>query len=166
MTLLPKYEIRTYGNADLLPAEAEEQFAGQLAESRRSPRPWAFVLTCAVTADEHVLGGGHLDCGPIGGAGPLADERLAYLERTLVRAEYRRQGLATMLMRRALQVAADAGCLYVRCSNNWDNESERRLFLDCGFALVDMDGEDDPEPCYLAVRPLSDCRSKEGSSTS
>ena len=60
-----------------------------------------------------------MDCGPIGGAGPLADERLAYyLERTLVRPEHRRQGLATLLLRRALQAAAEAGCLYVRCSNN------------------------------------------------
>jgi GNAT superfamily N-acetyltransferase len=161
MTQLPKYEIRTYGNDDLWPVEAEELFAKQLAESRRSPRPWVFLLTCAVTADEHVLGGVHLDCGPIGGAGPIAGERLAYLERTLVREEYRRQGLATLLMRKALQNAADAGCLYVRCSNNWDNEAERRLFLDCGFALVDIDGENDPEPCYLAVRALGDCRSKE-----
>jgi GNAT superfamily N-acetyltransferase len=107
-----------------------------------------------------VLGGVHLDCGPIGGAGPLADGRLAYLERTLVREEHRGQGLATLLLRKALQVAAKAGCLYVRCSNNWDNEAERRLFLGCGFALVDIDGEDDPEPCYLAVRSLGDCRSQ------
>jgi GNAT superfamily N-acetyltransferase len=156
---LPQHEIRTYCNADRLPAEAEELFARQLADSRQQPDGWAFVLVCAVTPDEHVLGGVHLDCGPIGGAGPLATERLAYLERTLVRPECRKQGLATVLLNKALQVAADAGCLYVRCSNNWDNEAERQLFLDCGFALVDIDGESDPEPCYLAVRPLSDCRS-------
>lgn len=24
----------------------------------------------------------------------------------------------------------------------------------CGFALVDLNGEEDEEPCYLAVRPL------------
>ena len=159
MAPLPKHEIRTYGSADRLLAEAEKLFAGQLADSRRSPEPWSFVLVCAVTPDEHVLGGVHLDCGPIGSLGPIADERLAYLERTLVRPEYRRQGLATALLKKALQVVADAGCRYVRCSNNWDNEAERRLFLDCGFALVDMDGEKDPEPCYLAVRPLGDCRS-------
>jgi GNAT superfamily N-acetyltransferase len=158
MTPLPHYEIRTFRNADQLPSEAEVLFARQLAESRRSPKPWSFILVCAVTPDGHVLGGVHLDCGLIGGAGPLADERLAYLERTLVVAEYRRQGLATLLMHKALQAAADAGCLYLRCSNNWDNEAERRLFLDCGFALVDLDGEEDPEPCYLAVRPLSDYR--------
>jgi GNAT superfamily N-acetyltransferase len=162
MTQLPQYEIKTYGNADRLPREAEELFGRQLADSRGSPQGWSFLLTCAVAADEHVLGGVHLDCGPIGGAGPIADERLAYLERTLVRDEYRQQGLATRLLRRALQAAADAGCLYVRCSNNWDNEAERRLFLDCGLALVDIDGETDPEPCYMAVRPLGDCRSSGG----
>lgn len=91
---------------------------------------------------------------PLGGAGPLAGSRIAYLERTLVRPEYRRRGLATQLLRSALRVAADERCLYVRCSNNWDNEAERRLFLRCGFALVDLDGEADAEPCYLAIRPL------------
>jgi GNAT superfamily N-acetyltransferase len=160
--ILPQHELRVVGRTDRLPSEAEELFARQLADSRQQPDEWAFVLVCAVTPDEHVLGGVHLDCGPIGGAGPLADKRLAYLERTLVRPECRRQGLATVLLRKALQVAADAGCLYVRCSNNWDNEAERRLLLDCGFALVDIDGEDDPEPCYLAVRALSDCRSNDG----
>jgi GNAT superfamily N-acetyltransferase len=157
--MTPRYEIKIYENADRLPPEAEQLFARQLADSRRGVPAWSFLLVCAVTPEERVLGGVYLDCGPIGGAGPLADRRLAYLERTLVRPEHRRQGLGTVLLRKALQVAADAGCLYVRCSNNWDNEAERRLFLDCGFALVDIDGEDDPEPCYLAVRPLGDCRS-------
>jgi GNAT superfamily N-acetyltransferase len=160
MSLVPQYGIKIYGSADRLPREAEELFARQLADSRASPAPWSSILVCAVTPEEHVLGGVHFDCGPIGGTGPIADQRLAYLERTLVRDEYRRQGLATVLLCRALQAAADAGCLYVRCSNNWDNEAERRLFLKCGFALVDIDGENDPEPCYLAVRPLDDCRSK------
>jgi GNAT superfamily N-acetyltransferase len=96
----------------------------------------------------------HLDIGPIGGCGPLAQARLAYVERTLVRLEYRRQGLGTALLRQAIQVAREAGCLYLRCSNNWDNAAERRLFLKCGFALVDLNGEADEEPCYLAVRPV------------
>jgi GNAT superfamily N-acetyltransferase len=158
---LPEYRIQVHGNADRLPAEAEELFAEQLAYSR-SPRPperpdrdqWQFALTCAVTAEGHVLGGVHLDIGPIGGAGPLAHEKLAYLERTLVRPEYRRQGLATELLRRAIAFAAEAGCLHTQCSNNWDNAAERALFRACGFALVDLNGERDDEPCYLAVRPL------------
>lgn len=31
--------------------------------------------------------------------------------------------------------------------------AETAMLLRCGFALVDLDGENDPEPCYLAVRP-------------
>lgn len=160
MTLLPPHEIVVYRNADSLPSEAEEMFAKQLADSRR-PLPedrwdrdqWCFALTCATTSSGHILGGVHLDIGPVGGEGPLAKEKLAYLERTLVRPEYRRCGLATRLLREAIRMARAAGCLYIRCSNNWDNEAERRLFLKCGFALVDINEEDD-EPCYLAVRPL------------
>ncbi len=162
MRALPEYQLQVSRNADRLPAEAEELFARQLEESRQ-PLPtgrwdrqlWSFALIYAVTPGGHVLGGVHLDIGPIGGAGPLAKEKLAYLERTLVRPEYRRSGLASKLLRQAMRVAQDAGCLYLRCSNNWDNEAERRLFLKCGFALVDLDGEADNEPCYLAVRPLS-----------
>ena len=105
MTTLPEYDIEVYGNADPLPAEAEEMFQRQLADSRAAlPEDrwdrdlWSFALTCAVTPDGHVLGGVHLDIGPIGGAGPLAKEKLAYLERALVRPECRRQGLATALL--------------------------------------------------------------------
>ena len=161
MQPLPEHIVKVYRNGDELPVEAEELFAGQLADSRRPLPPdredrdqWRFALTCAVTADGHVLGGVHLDIGPISGAGPLARDKLAYLERTLVRPEYRRRGLATVLLRKAIQVAADAGAEYIRCSNNWDNPAETALFRKCGFALVDLDGEQDPEPCYLAVRPL------------
>lgn len=161
MNPLPNHEIRVCRNTDRLPAEAEELFARQLAESRQ-PLPegrwdrdlWSFALIHAVTPNGHVLGGVHLDLGPIGGTGPLAKDKLAYLERTLVRPEYRRQGLAAELLREALRVAQEAGCLYVRCSNDWDNEAERRLFLKCGFALVDLDGERDTPPCYLAIRSL------------
>jgi GNAT superfamily N-acetyltransferase len=161
MRSLPRHEIVVYHNADTLPQEAQEMFAAQLADSRR-PLPedrwdrdqWCFALTCAVTSDGHVLGGVHLDIGPIGGEGPLAKRKLAYLERTPVRPEYRRCGLATRLLREAMRAGREAGCLYIRCSNDWDNEAERRLFLKCGFALVDLNGETDQEPCYFAVRPL------------
>jgi len=161
MTALPSYTIKVYNNDDGLPPEAEELFAKQLADSREllptGPEdrgPWSFALTCAVAADGQVLGGVHLDIGPIHGSGPLAEDKLAYLERTFVRAEYRWLGLATTLLRRAIQVAAEAGCEYIRCSNNWDNPAETALFRRCGFALVDLNGEEDEEPCYLAVRPL------------
>ncbi len=161
MTALPQYELTVYTDDDLLPAEGEEMFARQLAESRKLLPPdqadrgqWQFALICAVTPAGHVLGGVHLDIGPIGGAGPIAEKKVAYLERTLVRPRYRRQGLATILLRRAVQVASEAGCEYIRCSNNWDNVAETALFRRCGFALVDLNGEEDEEPCYLAVRPL------------
>ena len=161
MTLLPAFQIRVYGNGDRLPAQAEAMFEEQLAcsreplpEDRRDRGQWRFALACAVTPDEQVLGGVHLDIGPICGAGPLAEEKLAYLERMFVRPEYRRQGLGAKLLRKAVEVAAEAGALYIRCSNSWGNEAERALFLKCGFALVDLDGEQDDEPCYLAVRPV------------
>lgn len=161
MTPLPPHAIKVYGSSDSLPAEAEELFEQQLAYSRK-PLPecragreaWRFALVCAVSPDGHVLGGVHLDIGPIGGAGPLATETLAYLERTLARPEYRRRGLATTLLRKAIEVASEAGCLHIRCSNNWSNPAETALLRRCGFALVDLDGDRDEEPCYLAVRPL------------
>lgn len=161
MTALPQYELKVYTDDDQLPAEAEEMFARQLADSRKPLSPsqadgdqWQFALVCAVTPAGHVLGGVHLDMGPIGGAGPLAENKLAYLERTLVGLAYHRQGLATILLRRAIQVASEADCEYIRCSNNWDNVAETALFRRCGFALLDLDGERDEEPCYLAVRPV------------
>ena len=160
MKRLPDHEIRLFGPGEALPPEAEELFRRQLddsrsamAENRKASGSWRFALTCAISPDAHVLGGVYLDIGPIGGSGPLATERLAYLERTFIRPGYRRQGLATRLMRQAIEVARGAGCLYLRCSNNWDNEAERRLLLRCGFALIDLDGQTDEEPSYLAVRP-------------
>lgn len=156
-----EYEIRVYGNEDNLPPEAEEMFREQLASSRKPSSPdrpdrgaWRFALICAVAPSDHILGGVHLDMGPIGGAGPIAKEKLTYLERTFVHPEYRRKGLATRLLRKAIQVATDAGCEYIRCSNNWDNPAETSLLRRCGFALVDIDGEKDAEPSYLAVRSL------------
>lgn len=161
MTSLPEHTIHVYGSEDQLPAEAEKLFEKQLADSRqllpedRDDRgEWRFALTCAVTAGAHVLGGVHLDIGPIGGSGPLAKEKLAYLERTLVRPEYRRQGLATELLRKAIEVAREHACRHIRCNNNWDNPAETALLAKCGFALVDINGEEDEEPCYFAVRPL------------
>ena len=161
MATVPDYDVKVYSNDDELPKEAEELFAQQLAYSRkllpsdRSDKDaWRFALTCAVTRDGRVLGGVHLDIGPVSGTGPIADKKLAYLERTLVRPEYRRRGIATVLLRRSIQAAAEAGCEYIRCSNNWDNPAETALFRKCGFALIDLNGEEDEEPCYLAARPV------------
>jgi GNAT superfamily N-acetyltransferase len=161
MTRIPEHAIAVYGNEDEIPREAEELFSRQLEESRRplpADRPdrdaWRFALTCAVTPEAHVLGGVFLDIGPINGAGPIADKKLAYLERTFVRPEYRRQGIATALLKQAIDVAAEADCEYIRCSNDWGNLAETALFRRCGFALVDLNGEEDEEPCYLAVRPV------------
>jgi GNAT superfamily N-acetyltransferase len=157
---LPQYELRAIRRGDVIPAEAEELFARQLANVRTQEAAdregdWSFLLTLAVTPQGHVLGGVHLDLGPIGGGGPLGLERIAYLERTLVRPEYRRRGLATKLLAGAIGAAKGAGCWYVRCSNNWDNPAERALFLRCGFVLVDNNDEDPgSEPCYQAIRVL------------
>jgi GNAT superfamily N-acetyltransferase len=156
-----EFEIKVYGNGDVLPVEAEEMFARQLADSRQ-PLPsdrldrdqWQFVLVCAVAPSGRVLGGVYLDIGPINGEGPLAENKLAYLERTLVSPEYRRRGIATAILKRAIQVTYASGCEYIRCSNDWDNPAECALFRKCGFALVDLNSDENQEPCYLAVRPL------------
>jgi GNAT superfamily N-acetyltransferase len=161
MNSVSDFEIKDYCNHDKLPAEAEEMFARQLAESRQplpADRPdreqWRFALACAVTSSGHVLGGVYLDIGPINGAGPMAERKLAYLERTLVRPEHQRQGIATALLKRAIRAAADSSCEYIRCSNDWDNPAESALFRKCGFALVDLNSDKEQEPCYLAVRPV------------
>ncbi|MFP4058128.1 MAG: GNAT family N-acetyltransferase [Candidatus Brocadiia bacterium] len=161
MSQLPDYVVGVYGNDDEVPREAEELFAAQLADSRRplpADRPdreqWRFALACAVGAKGHVLGGAHLDIGPVNGAGPIAERKLAYLERVLVRPAYRRQGVATAVLKRAIRVATEAGCEYIRCSNDWDNPAETALLRKCGFALVDLNDEEERERGYLAVRPL------------
>jgi|GEM_PF-1348028 len=156
---MPSYEIKPYSNCDRLPDEAESMFARQLEHSRKllpvGPDQvcWSFLCICALTPEGHVLGGVHLDIGPIN-SGPIAERKLAYLERVFVRPEYRRLGVATAVLRRSIQAAREAGCEYIRCSNNWDNPAETALLRKCGFALVDLNGEDDEEPCYLAVRPV------------
>ena len=151
---VPEYDLIVYTNGDKLPAGAEELFAHQLMEARGVDEQWRFVLTCAVTGERHVLGGVHLDMGPVGGAGPIAGKKLAYLERTFVRPEHRRQGVATAVLTRAIQATAEAGCEYIRCHNDWDNPAETALFTKCGFALVDLNGEEVDDPSYFAVRSL------------
>ena len=155
---LPVYKVRSYSNDDALPAEAEALFAGELASSRR-PLPedradrddWRFACVCAVTQDAHVLGGVHLDIGPIN-FGPLAQEKLAFVERVFVRPEYRRRGVGTRVMREAIAVARDAGCLHMRCNVQWDNPAGIALYRRCGFALTDISDDEGGE--YFVVKPL------------
>ena len=155
---IPDYEIRCYGNNDRLPDEAESLFAKELADSRE-PLPedradrdcWRFACVCAVTADGHVLGGVHLDIGPINFA-PLAKEKLAYVEAVLVRPEHRRGGVGTRIMRQAMSVARDAGCLHMQCNVKWDNPAGIALYRKCGFALTDVSEADGGE--YFVIKPL------------
>jgi len=151
---LPTYTVVVCRTGDTLRAEAEEMFADELAHSRRcvdSPDgPWRFINVCAVTDDDHVLGGAHLDTGPIS-FGPLAAEKLAYLEMARVRPAYRGHGLGTKLLGIACQAAREAGCLYVRCNVRWDNPAAIRMYRKCGFALADISEEGGE---YFAMRPL------------
>ena len=124
---IPSYEVGSHGNDDRLPEDAESLFAKELESSRR-PLPedradrgcWRFACICAVTPAGHVLGGVHLDIGPIN-FGPLSKEKLAFLEAVFVRPEYRRRGVGTRIMQEAISVARDAGCLHIRCNVAWDN---------------------------------------------
>ena len=154
----PSYEVKCYGNDDHLPDEAEVLFAKELEDSRtllaedRADRDcWRFACVCAVTADGHVLGGVHLDIGPIN-FGPLGDEKLAFIEQVFVREEFRRCGIGTKVLEHAVSVAREAGCIHMRCNVKWDNPAAIALYRKCGFALTDVD----EEQCgwYFVVKPL------------
>jgi aminoglycoside 6'-N-acetyltransferase I len=155
---MPSYDVRFYGNGDRLPDEAERLFAKELEYSRK-PLPqsradrdcWRFACVCAVTPKGRVLGGVHLDIGPIN-FGPLAKEKLAFVEAVFVRPEYRRRGVATRIMQEAISVARDAGCLHMRCNVKWDNPAGIALYRKCGFALTDITDEEGGE--YFVVQPL------------
>ena len=154
----PRYDVRCYSNDDRLPYEAESLFAKEL-ESSRKPLPadradrdaWRFACVCAVTPEGHVLGGVHLDIGPIN-FGPLAREKLAFVERVLVRPEYRRCGVGARIMWKAISVAREAACLHMRCNVKWDNPAGIALYRKCGFALADI--TDDEGGQYFVVRAL------------
>jgi GNAT superfamily N-acetyltransferase len=156
---IPDYEIRCYHNDDHLPDEAEELFKEELAYSRE-PLPdgrdededWSFACVCAVTAGGHVLGGIHLDIGPING-GPLAREKLAIVEGVFVRPEYRTSGVGTAAMRTAIDVAREAGCLHMQCSTEWTNLAAIALYRKCGFALTDITDEDEGGE-YFVIKSL------------
>ena len=152
---LPQYNIHVFANDDQLPPEAEELFQTELADSRE-PLPedradrdqWQFRLICALTENGHVLDGVHFDMGPRN-FGPLGHERITYLEHCFVRPEYRRHGVGTRLLQRAIEVARDEGCQIMRCNASWHNPAEIALFKKCGFALACIeDGQ------YFTVKPL------------
>ncbi len=155
MASLPIHTIEVYGNQDQLPPDAEELFREELADSRQplpEDRPdrdqWQFRCICAVTESGQVLGGVHFDLGPRN-FGPLADDRIVYLEHAFVRPPCRRQGLGTRLLQRAVEVARDEGCQLIRCNARWDNPAEIALFKKCGFALACIeDGQ------YFTAKPL------------
>ena len=159
MASLPQYKIEVYGNEDVLPEQAEELFANELAGSRALPkldRPdagkWRFACICAVTESGEVLGGAHMDMGPVN-FGPLSEDKLAYLEHLLVREEYRQQGLGTQLLQKLVQVAKAAGCQYIRYNVRWDNPAAIAVAKKCGFALTDI-SEEGEDGRYFTVKPL------------
>jgi GNAT superfamily N-acetyltransferase len=155
MTNLLNHRIQIFDKDGPLPAEAEELFREQLADSRR-PLPEhrsdhdkrEFRTICAVAESGHVLGGVHLDLGPRN-FGPLAADRIAFVEHGIVRQEYRRQGLGTTLLQKAIEVARVAGCQCMRCNVSWLNLAEMVLFKKCGFALACIDNGE-----YFAAKPL------------
>ena len=146
------HAISVYTNGDMLPAEAVEMFKNELAESRRA-RPdadrWRFVTMCAVDSSGQILGGAHMDIGPLE-FGPLAEERLAYLEQLLVFPEYRGRGLGTSLLFRAVEEAATRGCSHIRFNVSWGNPAAIAACRKAGFALTCLeDGE------YFVMKPTS-----------
>ena len=158
MASLPQYKIEVYGNEDVLPKQAEELFAHELAGSRglgKLDRPdadkWRFTCVCAITENGEVLGGAYMDMGPVN-FGPLSEDKLACLAHLLVREQYRRQGLATKLLRKLEQVAKAKGCRYIRY-NRWDNSAEMAVTKRCGFALTDISEEGEGGGCFT-VKPL------------
>lgn len=144
------HAISVYTNGDMLPAEAVEMFKNELAESRRARHDadrWRFVTICAVDASGHILGGAHMDIGPLE-FGPLAEERLAYLEHLFVLPEYRGQGLGTSLLLRAVEEATTRGCSHIRFNVSWGNLAAIAACRKAGFALTCLeDGE------YFVVKP-------------
>lgn len=164
MNDIPNYSITSLMDSDTLPAEAEQMFAEELACSRepmlkdRADRDKCqCACVCAVTDFGSVLGGIHLDIGPIN-FGPLSNENMAFLEGIFVRPEHRNNGIATALMREALNVARDTGCFHVQASIDWNNPAAIALYKKSGFALTDISDNEDPNKVngeYYAVGPLN-----------
>lgn len=150
-------EIVTYRDAERLPAQVVEMFQAELAEWRKASKTsdprgsWDFACICAAGPTGDVLGGIWIEMGPVND-GPLAHERAAIIEHVLVRPEHRRQGIATALVTKAVELARESGCSHMRCNSSWDNSAEIALYKRCGFALADIGEEGDRH--YFTVRPL------------
>jgi GNAT superfamily N-acetyltransferase len=156
MTTLPGYSIKTFEDeVEGLPPQVEEFFSETLPDSRAelpADRPdrdaWRTLLTCAVSEGGSVLGGIHMDVGPVT-FGPRGADTVGILEEVFVQAECRRKGVGTAVLQGALEAARDLGCRHVRCSVPWDAPAAIALYLRCGFALPCL-GEGE----YFAVKPL------------
>ncbi len=152
---LPDYAIHVCSNDDGPPAEAEQLFKEELADSRRdkpNADKWRFVNICALSGSDKVLGGLHMDVGPIE-FGPLADERLAYLEHLFVRPEYRNHGIATVLLNRATDEALSRGCNHIRFNVSWNNPAAIAVCRKSGFALTCLE-----DGGYFVMKPTSQSR--------
>lgn len=144
------YTIRVYSNGEMLPVEAEELFKNELADSRRpriNANQWRYLNLCAVDRSGRVLGGAHLDVGPMD-FGPLATDRVAYLENLFIFPEHRRQRMGTALLLRAVEEAGRTGCNHVRCNVSWENPAAIATYRNAGFALTCLE-----EGYYFAVKP-------------
>ena len=151
METLPDYHLACYGPDDPLPGEAEELFKEELADSRRDKphaERWRFVNICAITDSGHVLAGAHMDVGPKE-FGPLAEENLAYLEHLFVRPQYRNHGIATVLLRRAVDEAAARGARHIQFNVFWNNPAEIAVARKAGFALTCLE-----DGGYFAIKPM------------
>lgn len=160
MSELPPYRIRRFGDGDVLPPEAEEFFANELAYSREplpEDRPdygkWRFICVCALTEDGRVLGGLHMDIGPTN-FGPLADDLYAIVEAFRVRPECRKKGLKEAILRAAVEAAREAGCAHIQAAVSWNEPEDVRAFKACGFAIADLTGPGERDE-YFAMKPLN-----------
>ncbi len=146
----PDHVIRVYSNDDELPAEAERLFEAELAYSRREmpdPEAWRFVNICAVAPPGRVLGGLHMDVGPIA-FGPLGGELLAYVEHLIVRPEHRNHGLGTALLRRAVEEASARGCRHIQFNVRWSNPAAIAVCRKAGFAMTCLE-----DGGYFVIKP-------------
>ena len=156
---IPPYKCHAFRNLNDMPEAAQDLFFDELKSFDRllsgdqpDRKSWSFLSVCAISDAGQMLGGAHLDVGPLN-FGPLGEQKIAFLEAVFVRPEYRRRGIGTRVLQAALTLAKAAGCRHVRCHAAWDNPAQIALFLRAGFALTGINppGEDGE---YFAVKPL------------
>jgi len=155
----PSYKCHAFRNLDDMPAEAQtlffdelKSFDSLLSGDRPDRRKWSFLSVCAISDAGAVIGGVHLDVGPVN-FGPLDERKMAFLEAVFVRPEYRRCGVGTSVLQAAMVLARAAGCQHIRCHAAWDNPAEIALYLEAGFALTDINPPGEGGE-YFAVKPL------------